>query len=152
MVVGGFWSAYWYEGQIYGTEIVRGLDVLALVPSDYLSQNEIAAATLADQGGVFNPQQQFPVSWPAEPVVARAYLDQLQRGEELSASFVADLTVALDRAASRLEDDTRDEDLAARLESLASLLDEDSDEAITKKQRAALMETLIGIAARLTPG
>ncbi len=152
LVAGGFWSAYWYEGQIYGTEIVRGLDVLALVPSDYLSENEIAAAALADQGGVFNPQQQFPFSWPAEPVVARAYLDQLQRAEELSTSLVADLTATLDRAASLLADDARDEDLAARLESLASVLDEDSDEGVTKKRRAALMETLIGIAARLTPG
>ena len=151
LIAGGFWSAYWYQGQIYGTEIVRGLDVLALVPSDYLSENEIAAAVLADEGGAFNPQQQFPVSWPAEPVVARAYIDQLQRDEELSTSFAADLTEALDRAASRLEDDGRDEKLAARLESLASMLEEDGDEGITKMRRTALAETLIGIAVRLTP-
>jgi hypothetical protein len=42
-------------GPIYGTEIVRGLDVLALLPSDYLSANELAAAALADQGAQFNP-------------------------------------------------------------------------------------------------
>ncbi|MGB0361367.1 MAG: LVIVD repeat-containing protein, partial [Endozoicomonas sp.] len=47
LITGGFWSAYWYNGKIYGTEIVRGLDVLALTPSDYLSANEIAAAGLA---------------------------------------------------------------------------------------------------------
>ena len=89
LVVGGFWSTYWYHGRIYGTEIVRGLDVLALVASEHLSGNEIAAAAVADQGSVFNPQQQFRVSWPAEPVVARAYIDQLQRSEALSKSFVA---------------------------------------------------------------
>ena len=76
---GGFWSAYYYGGRIYGTEIARGLDVFALTPSQHLTANEIAAAALADYGGRFNPQQQLPVSWPAHPVVALAYLDQLQR-------------------------------------------------------------------------
>ncbi len=93
--VGGYWSAYWYDGRIYGTEIVRGLDVFALVPSDYLTENEIAAATLADQGQVFNPQQQFPVSWPAVPVVARAYMDQLNRAGALSADLNDELTHVL---------------------------------------------------------
>ncbi len=93
--VGGYWSAYWYGGRIYGTEIVRGLDVFALVPSDYLTENEIAAATLADQGQVFNPQQQFPVSWPAVPVVARAYMDQLNRAGALSADLNDELTHVL---------------------------------------------------------
>ena len=79
LVVGGFWSTYWYNGRIYATEIVRGLDVLALVPSEHLSENEIAAAAAADYGGAFNPQQQFRVDWPAEPVVAHAYIDQLVR-------------------------------------------------------------------------
>ncbi|VAV89619.1 putative secreted protein, partial [hydrothermal vent metagenome] len=92
LVVGGYWSTYWYNGKIYGSEIVRGLDVMALAPSAYLSENEIAAAALADQGGVFNPQQQFRVTWPAEPVVARAYIDQLQRSEGLSPSLVTELT------------------------------------------------------------
>jgi hypothetical protein len=64
LVLGGFWSTYWYGGKIYGTEIARGLDVLALQPSEHLSANEIAAAALADQGRAFNPQQQFPVTWP----------------------------------------------------------------------------------------
>ncbi len=50
LITGGFWSVYWYQGKIYGTEIVRGLDVLALLPSEYLTENEIAAAVLADQG------------------------------------------------------------------------------------------------------
>jgi uncharacterized protein (DUF305 family) len=149
LILGGFWSAYWYEGRIYGTEIVRGLDVLALVPSDYLSEDEITAATLADQGGVFNPQQQFPVSWPAEPVVARAYLDQLVRGEAISTSFVADLTAVLDRSALRLENGAGDEDLASKLETLAAGLEEDSGDIVTKKRRAELAGTLIGIAARL---
>ena len=149
LVLGGFWSTYWYQGRIYGTEIVRGLDVLALVPSEHLSENEIEAAAIADQGSSFNPQQQFRVTWPAEPVVARAYIDQLERSEALSKSFAADLNQALDGSASQLADGGRHEDLAARLNSLATDLKQDSGDLVTKKRRAALAETLNGIAARL---
>ena len=63
LVIGGYWSAYWYKGRIYATEIVRGVDVFALNPSEFLTADEIAAAETADQGGVFNPQTQFPVTW-----------------------------------------------------------------------------------------
>jgi len=149
LITGGFWSAYWYDGRIYGTEIVRGLDVLALVPSEYLSESEIAAATLAEQGGVFNPQQQFPVSWPADPIVAQAYLDQLERGNALSESVVAELAEALDAAASLLQDGGNNGDLAASLESLAAALDAGDGDAITMRQRAGLAETLGGIADSL---
>ena len=149
LVAGGFWSAYWYDGRIYGTEIVRGLDVLALVPSEYLSDNEIAAAAIADQGGVFNPQQQFPVTWPAEPVVARAYVDQLQREDALQASFVTDVATALDRSALQLQAGARDKKLSSSLVSLAKSLPNDSGNTITRQRRTALANTLKGIAARL---
>ncbi|WP_230292389.1 DUF305 domain-containing protein [Croceicoccus sp. Ery5] len=80
-ILGGYWSTYFYKGYIYGTEIVRGIDVLKLEPSEFLTQNEIDAAALAQEvNGTFNPQQQFPVSWPEDPVVALAYVDQLRRG------------------------------------------------------------------------
>ena len=148
MIGGGYWSAYWYQGKIYGTEIVRGLDVLLLTPSEFLSENEIAAAALADQGSLFNPQQQLRYDWPADPVVARAYLDQLERANELQASFVADLDAALNGSASALQEGARDEELAARLESLAATL-ETGDDGITTRQHAALAEALSGIATRL---
>ena len=149
LIFGGYWSTYWYKGHIYGTEIARGLDVLALVPSEHLSENEVAAAAIADQREQFNPQQQFRVTWPAEPVVARAYIDQLERSAALSASTVADLNAALDRSASQLEDGAHDDELATRLESLAGDLQADSGDAITNQRRAALSETLGGIAGRL---
>jgi len=149
LVVGGYWSAYWYGGRIYGTEIVRGLDVFALLPSEHLSENEIAAAAVADQGAVFNPQQQFRVNWADEPVVARAYLDQFERGNVLSASLVADLNTALNRATSQLKDGARDKRLAARLNSLAKDVKKGGGDATTTKRRAALAETLSGIAVRL---
>jgi len=149
LILGGYWSTYWYNGKIYGTEIARGLDILALVPSEYLSENEIAAANVADQGGLFNPQQQFPVTWPAEPVVARAYADQLQRSNALPSSVARELNAALDGSASRLERGSQDQGLAARLDRLAETLEMDGGDAATSKRRTALGQTLSGIAARL---
>ncbi|HET6628457.1 MAG TPA: DUF305 domain-containing protein [Woeseiaceae bacterium] len=147
LVFGGYWSTYWYDGRIYGTETVRGLDVLALVPSDYLTENELAAARLADQGDRFNPQQQFRVTWPAEPVVARAYLDQLQRSDSLPASTVDALAAALDRAEARLGDGGQDTQLADSLESLAAKLG--GGEGLTARRLGGLAGTLTGIASRL---
>jgi hypothetical protein len=149
LVVGGYWSTYWYDGRIYGTEIVRGLDVFALVPSEQLSENEVAAAAVADQGELFNPQQQFRVTWPAEPVVARAYIDQLVRTKALSESSVGDLDTALNLADTQLKDGKRDRELAARLESLAKAVGTGDGDAITTKRRASLAGTLNGIAGRL---
>jgi len=97
LVMAGHWSAYWYRGFIYGTEIARGLDVLKLLPSEYLSQNEIDAATLVSPD-VVNVQQQRRIEWPASPVVARAYLDQLGRNKAIPAERADALTAALDRA------------------------------------------------------
>ncbi|MBT8081722.1 MAG: DUF305 domain-containing protein [Gammaproteobacteria bacterium] len=146
LITGGFWSTYWYRGKIYGTEIVRGLDVLALLPSEFLSEQEIAAAALADQGDVFNPQQQFRVTWPAEPTVAAAYLDQLRRDGTLSAALVAEIDAVLERLADRAGDDSAGTDLAARLESLAGdLALSEKDSAGTR--RAALAQALRGLSA-----
>jgi len=146
LVLGGYWSTYWYRGRIYGTEIVRGLDVLKLLPGEHLTEAEIAAATIADQA-VFNPQQQFPVAWPAEPVVARAYLDQL--GGELPEGLAANLGAALDRSAERLENGGgSDSELAAELEALAAKLENGAD-GVAKKRQAGLGQTLTAMARRL---
>jgi uncharacterized protein (DUF305 family) len=145
LVFGGYWSTYWYNGRIYGTETMRGLDVLALEPSEYLTANEIAAANVANYDGVFNPQQQFPVSWPAEPVVALAYVDQLARDEALPDSLVTDVRTAL----AEVDSQSRDRKLAKKLKSLAADVKDDTGDAATKKRRAALAETLNGIAAGL---
>jgi uncharacterized protein (DUF305 family) len=149
LILGGYWSTYWYKGKIYGTEIARGMDVLALLPSEHLSANEVAAATVANQDELFNPQQQFQVTWPAEPVVAGAYIDQLQRGDGLSQMMLADLNKALERSAEQLESGTSDEGLAKNLEMLSMALNDTGGDAITNKRRAGLSETLNGIAARL---
>lgn len=71
MITGGYWSAYWYNGRIYATEIARGIDVFALEPSEFLTAEEIAAAEGAIYpGDVFNPQTQTQVTWPADLVAA----------------------------------------------------------------------------------
>ena len=71
LITGGYWSAYWYNGRIYATEISRGLDVFALSPSEFLTAEEIAAAEAAQyDGGVFNPQTQTQVSWPEAAIAA----------------------------------------------------------------------------------
>ncbi len=149
LILGGYWSTYWYKNRIYGTEIARGIDVLALTSSDYLSENEIAAAAMASQGERFNPQQQFPVTWPADPVIARAYLDQLQRDSAVSPSLAADLTKALDGAAEKRSAGASDKGLARTLDTLAKTLGSGGGNAVTKRRQQGLAQTLSGIAASL---
>ena len=148
-VLGGYWSTYWYNGRIYGTEIARGLDVLELKPSQYLTANEIAAAALADQGATFNPQQQYPVTWPAHPIVALAYVDQLARAQALSPTALGDLSATLGQARSVIDGKRRDRALAARVQALAANLAPSGSDPATLSRAAALRETLGGIAARL---
>jgi hypothetical protein len=85
---GGTWSAYWYNGYIYSSEIARGLDVFELTPSAFMSRNEIAAAKLVHLD-YFNAQDQPQFTWPASFVVAGAYLDQLERSNGLAVGRVA---------------------------------------------------------------
>lgn len=152
LVLGGYWSTYWYRGRIYGTEIARGLDVFALEPSEFLTANEIAAAELADQGEVFNPQQQHPVTWPAEPVVARAYIDQLLRSEALDEAASAPLTAALEAAAAALAGEERDRKLARALRKFAEDLAGADEASSTSRRKRALARTLQGVAKRLSEG
>ena len=150
LVLGGYWSTYWYKGRIYGTEIARGLDVFALEPSEFLTANEIAAAELADQGEIFNPQQQHPVSWPAEPVVARAYIDQLLRSGALDDAASTPLAATLDAAATALATRDRDRKLARALRQFAKDLATPDDASSAGQRKRALARTLEGIAKRLS--
>jgi hypothetical protein len=96
LVLGGDWSAYWYNGYIYGSEIARGLDVFKLVPSKFLTQNEIDAADLV-QLSELNVQNQPKITWPSRLTVARAYVDQLERSQGLPSARIADLNKAIGR-------------------------------------------------------
>jgi hypothetical protein len=87
LVLGGDWSAYWYNGNIYASEIARGLDIFELTPTKFLTQNEIDAAKTV-RVAVQNVQNQQKIEWPAKMVVAKAYVDQLERSQALPATQV----------------------------------------------------------------
>jgi hypothetical protein len=93
----GSWSAYWYNGYIYSSEIARGFDVLELQPSALLTQNELDAAKLVHVA-FQNVQDQQKIVWPAAFAVSRAYVDQLERSHGLAAARIAAVRTALSGA------------------------------------------------------
>jgi hypothetical protein len=97
LVLGGEWSAYWYNGYIYGSEIARGLDVFELSPTKFLTQNEIDAAKTVRLAEL-NVQNQQKIEWPAKLVVAKAYVDQLSRSQALPAGRISELQKAIQNA------------------------------------------------------
>jgi hypothetical protein len=99
LVLGGDWSAYWYNGHIYASEIARGLDVFELTPTERLTQNEIDAAKTV-RVAQLNVQNQERIEWPRNLVVAKAYVDQLERSQALAPDRVAALRQAIQGAES----------------------------------------------------
>ncbi|HKW48572.1 MAG TPA: hypothetical protein VJN70_14080, partial [Gemmatimonadaceae bacterium] len=99
LVDGGYWSAYWYNGYIVGSEISRGLDLFELQPSGLLSKNEIDAAKSV-HFDYLNVQDQPMITWPANFAVARAYVDQLARSKTVSLDQAARFNAELSRAES----------------------------------------------------
>jgi hypothetical protein len=97
MELGGTWSVYWYNGAIVSSEILRGLDILELLPSPALTANEIAAAKTV-HFDYLNTQGQQRFVWPASFSLARAYLDQLERSGGLSAARITTLRGELEAA------------------------------------------------------
>ncbi|MFM1896201.1 MAG: hypothetical protein RLZZ385_1275 [Pseudomonadota bacterium] len=152
LITAGYWSSYWYGGHIFGTEIARGLDIFTLTPSDFLSANEIAAASIKIPGQVVNAQQQTRHVWPHEPVVARAYVDQLQRSGVIAQSRVAELERLLTQADDLLAGgNPRNAGIAGQLTTLAQALAQEGNGAsgLSRSRFAALADTLNGIASRL---
>jgi hypothetical protein len=118
LVLGGDWSAYWYNGHIYASEIARGLDIFELTPTKFLTQNEIDAAE-AVRVAELNVQNQERIEWPRTLGVAKAYVDQLERSQALPGSRIAALRQALQSAESS---HMKQSDLA-KLKSLAPSLE-----------------------------
>lgn len=96
-VMGGSWSAYWYNGKIYSSEIARGLDIFELTPTKFLTQNEIDAANSV-RVAALNVQNQERIEWSKNLSVAKAYLDQLERSQAMSANEIADIRQAIQKA------------------------------------------------------
>jgi hypothetical protein len=119
--------------------------VLELSPSPSLTANEIAAAQIAIQGRTFNPQEQYPVSWPDAPVVARAYLDQLLREGGVGKEAAASLAAALDKAEVLLDAGRKDARVAALLRTEAGHL----AGAAADSRQVKLARVIEAIAAKL---
>ena len=147
LMTGGFWSAYWYNGHIYATEIARGLDVFRLTPSEHLSENELDAANLV-HSTEFNPQHQRRITWPAQTVVARAYLDQLGRSKGIRPDRAQAVKTALERADKVRNGDAKGaaavketvDALAAQLESDAAAAGAAADAARLRSLATAMQE------------
>jgi hypothetical protein len=97
LVTAGYWSTYWYNGHIYGSEIGRGLDIFTLKPSEFLTKNEIDAAALV-KVDEFNAQHQRRINYPASFVVPQAYVDQLVRSGGLTPARAGTVRAAITRA------------------------------------------------------
>jgi hypothetical protein len=140
MAAGGTWSAYWYNGVIVSSEIARGLDIMELAPSPYLSQNEIDAAKSVVLTHL-NTQGQPKFTWAPSFTLARAYLDQLARANGLAGgaprvdavrealtaaerSSTADRRAALDRLAIQLDRDASRSRDGAKVRTLAGVVRE----------------------------
>ena len=121
MQMGGSWSVYWYNGNIVNSEIARGLDIFKLEPSPYLTENEIEAANTVTFEQL-NPQGQPKYDWPATFVLAKAYLDQLERHNGLSMDKINSARMQLLKAESASGSERSDmlNDLASEMESEAS--------------------------------
>lgn len=134
LVLGGDWSAYWYNGYIYGSEIARGLDVFQLTPTKNLTQNEIDAAKTVHVA-TLNVQNQQKFVWPAKLVVAKAYIDQLERSQALPAARITSLRKEIAAAeASHMSASTvsRLKRQAPSLEKLAAATNDPADSARLK--------------------
>jgi len=148
---GGFWSTYWYNGSIYGSELTRGIDVFRLKPSEYLSQNEIDAATLI-RNEELNTQEQKKITWPASSAVALAYVDQLTRSKAMQPDRARAVKTALEHADGVRS--AQDRGAAAAIDHLNALATQFEKDAGAASGRDAshlksLAETIKARAARL---
>ena len=85
------------HGHPFASEIARGLDVAQLVPSEFVTQNEIDAANTV-HWNYLNAQGQPQISWPPSFALARAYVDQLERKGCLAAGRISAIRGALSSA------------------------------------------------------
>jgi hypothetical protein len=96
LTLGGFWNGYWFNGNVYGSEIARGLDAFELTATDALSANEIAAAKTV-QLDEHNAMSMRRITWEPSFEVARALTDQAERAG-LETNHVNNVRKFVDRA------------------------------------------------------
>src|SRR5690606_14071901 len=121
LVIGGFWSAYYYNGHIFGSEIARGFDSFALKPSEHLDQAEIDAAATV-QLDRYNAQHQPQVTWPPSFPLVRAYYAQALRAGTMASNTAANVKKFVDRA-EQFKDGPQKKAAAAQLRAVSNQLD-----------------------------
>ncbi len=112
--LGGYWSTYWYNGNVLGSEIARGFDSLALLPSGWLSANEIEAAGEI-QLDEFNAQLQSMLVHDPSFAVVRSYIDQAERAGSLTAKQLREVRKHVDEAEVLAGDGSADRAVVAQL-------------------------------------
>jgi len=116
------------------------LDVFQLSPTEFLTQNEIDAAKTV-RVAELNVQNQQKIEWPARLVVAKAYLDQLERSRALPADQIA----AVRKAIQNAERSQLNRISVAKLQSFAGSLKQSAgttSSAVDSKRMQALAEIL----------
>ena len=134
LVLGGLWSSYYYNGNIYGSEIARGFDSWKLTPTAELSVNEIAAAAEVELDRLTPQHQPRLVNEPSFAVV-RSYRDQLVRAADIDEKTLAQVDKFVDRA-EEYAADGKDAAAKAQLNALANQLTEAEFEALQAALRA----------------
>lgn len=138
LVLGGFWSTYWYNGKVVGDEIHRGLDVMELVPTADLTANEIAAAKTV-QLDEHNAMAMRTYVWETSHTLARAYADQAERAGDLRPNKADNVRKMVTKA----ENAKNDKQALAQLRAASNQLDaNDPGQASLRATIAALMDEL----------
>ena len=140
MASGGSWSVYWYNGVMVSSEISRGLDILELRPSAFISKNELDAAKSV-HFDYLNTQGQQKLVWPPSLSLSRAYLDQLERSNGLEAGKITAARQALDKTEKLSGAEQR-----AALTKLATQLEGD----VSAAKDAAKVRMLAGVVRELS--
>ena len=143
LILGGYWSTYWYNGAIYGSEISRGVDVFRLKPSDVLTQHEIDAAK-SIQSDEMNTQVQTKIVWPATLAVTMAYVDQLTRSKGIQPQRVKAVRSAMERADGTRAGSSSAKGVVVQLTTVAAQVESDATAASGRDaiRLRALAETM----------
>jgi hypothetical protein len=141
--LGGSWSVYWYNGKLVNSEIARGLDIFELVPSDFLTENEIAAANTVKLS-YLNAQGQPRYEWPPSFVLMHAYLDQIERSREYDSSFLQSIREGLREA-----EKTSDNQKSHQLNQLARRLESEANGSSNRSKARILAKTMKEMSSRI---
>jgi hypothetical protein len=138
--LGGFWSTYWYNGNVFGSEIARGFDSFKLVPSEHLSPSEIRAAKQV-RLRQFNAQHQTPIRWRPSFHVVGSYFDQAVRSKALSGRKLRAVDWLIEHA-ERLDARGKDKAAAYKLDRASTWLSRHGDQGELRKALRDLADRL----------